>query len=158
MNSIVSGQFELLDAMHNLRDGVLNELSSEDLKFHVENNPTFGELFAQAANVERAYTQSFRTFHMDWSLLGTPPTVDIYDPATLKAWFKQLDADLKAALEALSEDDVQTKTIDRGEFTPMIFQQFHIYREALLIIYGRLSIYMTALNKPPTQMWKEWVG
>lgn len=158
MNSLVRDQFGLLDTMHDLRDSVLNELSSADLNYQVENNPTFGELFAQLANIEHTYTQSFKTFRMDWSLMSTPPTVDIGDPAQLKTWFQHLDAELKAALQALSEEDVEGKTIDRGGFTPIPTTQFHIYREALLIMYGRFSVYITALDRPTSQMWKEWIG
>ena len=158
MNSLAQNQFPLLDQMHDLRDGVLDSLSDADLDFKVEGNPTLREQLAALGAVERAYTDSFRTFRMNWGLLHALPDADMSSVAAVKSWFAALDAQLKAALTALSEDDVQHKTVDRSGFAPSILMQFHIYREALLIVYGKLSIYMGTLGKTPTQQWKDWIG
>ena len=77
----------------------------------------------------------------------------------LGAWFQALDRELKATLESLSEDDIQSRVIDRGGafVIPPMFQ-LHIYREALLIFYGKASIYLKALGKTQPEQWSSWIA
>jgi hypothetical protein len=79
--------------------------------------------------------------------------------ARLSAWFQTLDTGLKAAIEALSEEDLQTRTIDRGDgFTLLPRIQLEIYKEALLIFYGKVSVYLKAIGVPRPQQWQEWIA
>jgi hypothetical protein len=75
----------------------------------------------------------------------------------LRGWFKSLDADLKEALEGLSEDDIQNRKVDRSGWEISVTYQFHIFREALLIFYGKISVYLKALGKTYTEQWEEWI-
>ena len=77
----------------------------------------------------------------------------------LSEWFSGLDRDLGEAVEALTEDDVQTRLIDRGHnFKVKPFVQLEIYKEALLIFYGKSSVYLKAMGKSPSERWKHWIG
>jgi hypothetical protein len=77
----------------------------------------------------------------------------------LSGWFEELDGELGATVEGLSEDDVRNRTIDRGgdfSLPPQI--QLDVYKEALLIFYGKVSVYLRAMGKTLPKQWQEWIG
>jgi hypothetical protein len=78
--------------------------------------------------------------------------------AGLQAWFKTLDAEMKDALSALSDADLDGKKIVResGYETPIEYQM-DIYLQALLIFFGKLSVTLKALDKPLTKAMQDWV-
>jgi hypothetical protein len=156
MNSIVTTQFDLLHETTALRDQMLAQLSDADLAFQLPGNPSLGELCKTMGEVQQAYAESFKTFHLDFSYRSEEPGL-VGSVEKLSAWFKRLDADLEAALSALTEEDIQGKTIQRGWEVPVMVQ-FHIYREALLIFYGKASVYLKALGKPLTEQWQTWIA
>jgi hypothetical protein len=68
-----------------------------------------------------------------------------------------------AAIEALSEDDIEHRQIVRSDFdesffAPLVKQQLDTYREALLIFYGKISVYMKSLGRPRSEAWRSWIG
>jgi hypothetical protein len=66
------------------------------------------------------------------------------------------------ALEALSTDDmgrrIERLDFEEGYFSPLPTEQFDVYREALLIFYGKVSVYLRALSKPFPERWRSWIG
>jgi uncharacterized damage-inducible protein DinB len=159
VNSIVQEQFPILEQYQALRDQLMEMLSDQELEFSPGGeNPTLGAVCRDMGDVEHAYVESFKTFTQDFSYRNEEPGLE-RSVEGLTAWFKTLDRDLRAAVEALSEDDVQNKVIDRGsgfEVSPSI--QLHIYREALIIFYGKVSVYLKTMGKPRPQQWQDWIG
>jgi hypothetical protein len=45
-----------------------------------------------------------------------------------------------------------------GHFSPSIREQLDVYREALLIFYGKASVYLRALDKTLSPQWQTWIG
>lgn len=157
MNSIVSQFGELLTMTHALREQMMPLLTDADLAYKLPGaNPTLGALCREWGEVQHAYTSSFRVFRQDFSYRADPELET--SVARLTAWFKTLDADMVAALEALSEDDIQTKLIDRIGWSMPVTVNFHTYREAVLILCGRASVYLKALEKPLPEQWQTWIG
>ncbi len=156
MNSLIDQE---LPGIHDLRDQLLAMLSDQDLTYTLPGaNPTFGELFEEMGYIQQVYTHCFTTFKLDWGYRDSMPDA-ANSVASLRAWYTKLDAELYEALSALSEDDIHTKQIDRGQgFTPSPYVQFQVYREALLIFYAKASVYLKALEKPFTDQWKSWIG
>jgi hypothetical protein len=121
------------------------------------NNLTLGELCEEMGHTQQVYTQSFNTSRMDWSYRDSHPQAR--SVAGLRAWYEQLDAKMVEALSGFSEDDLQSKQLDRGHgFTPTLQVQFMIFHEALLIFYAKASIYLKALEKELTDDWKIGIG
>lgn len=156
MNSIIENE---LPGQQIPRDLLMDMITDQDLAYKLPGyNPTLGDLCEEIGQTQQIYTLSFRTFKQDWAYRGSKPDA-INSVASLKAWYKQLDAELYQSLSELSEDDVQNKQIDRGQaFTPSPFVQFQIYREAMFILYGKASVYLKALEKRVPDQWQTEIG
>jgi hypothetical protein len=159
MNSIMKEQGQILEQTQALRNQMMEILTDEDLGYSPGGgNPTLGGLCREMGEVEHAYIESFKTFQQDFSYRNEEPRLES-SVERLASWFQALDSELKEALEALSEEDIANRLIDRGGgfvLPPLI--QFHIYREALLIFYGKASVYLKALDKTLSEQWQAWIA
>jgi hypothetical protein len=79
--------------------------------------------------------------------------------AALTAWYGTLDRELKQAVESLSEEDIQERQVDRGgDFKLRSAIQLTIYNEALLIFYGKASVYLKGMGKALPEQWQAWIA
>lgn len=141
-----------------LRDELMAALSDEDLAYSPGgSNPTLGELCRELGETQYAYVQSFKTFEVDFSYRLNDDSVQ-KSVAKLQAWYQQLDSELEAALEAVTNDDVANKKMERGGYQVPVHISLDILREALLIFYGKVSVYAKAMGKPLTQTWQDWIA
>ncbi len=155
-NSLVTGEFDILHETQAIRNQMMDVLTDADLAYRFPNCPSLGELCRELGETEQSYIESYKAFRQTFSYGGSDPALAT-DIARLKAWYAQLDADLDAAMAALSEDDIQNRMIDRGfPMPPRV--QLHCYREALLIFYGRVVFYLWALGKPVSEQAQAWIG
>ena len=156
MNSFVQQHGAVYHETQIMREQLMDILSDADLAFSPGGgNPTLGELCKEMGEVEYAYIESFKQFKMDWSYRN-PEAGLAGSVSQLKAWYAQLDGQLKTVMEGLSEEDL-TKTIDRG-WPVGAGTQLHIYREALLIFYAKVAVYLKAMGKVMPQQWQWWIG
>lgn len=155
MNSLMTEQGEWLRGMHGLRGQLLDGLTDADLGFSLPGNPTLGEMFREEAEIERSYADSFKSFTQTFEQGKSDPAL-----ATrldqLKAHYQALDADLDGTLEALSEADIE-RNIERGS-SLSVRSQLQVYFQAVLIFFGKATIYYRAMGKPLPENWKEWIG
>jgi hypothetical protein len=146
-----------------LRSELTDVLRAEDLAYQPAGGTrTLGELCRDIGEIEHAYIQSFRTFRLDFSWRHEDARVE-RDVAALTSWYADLDRDLLAAIEDLTEEDIATRRIARvdfgvDDFSPLPAQQLDIYREALLIFYAKVSIYLRALGRGLPGHWEPWIG
>lgn len=159
MNSIIQGYWPIFQLYQALRTQLMEILTDEELRYTVGGaNPTLGSLCRTIGEVEQAYIQSFQTFKLDFSYRHPDPELE-QSVSKLSAWFAELDQELQATLEAFSEEEIQQHTIYRGEnFVIPIQIQLEIYKEALLIFYGKASVYAKTLGKPLPHQWQEWIA
>jgi hypothetical protein len=158
MNQIMREYYPTFEMYQGVRNELMNVLTDADLSFTPggENLP-LGELCREIGEIERAYIESFKTFTIDFSYrnttLGLANSVD-----QLTQWFAELDRELKATVEALSEEDVNNRLVDRVVFKlrPMI--QLDVYKEALLIFYGKANVYLLAMGKERPEQMRDWIG
>ena len=141
-----------------LRAELLDCLTDADLAFSPGgHNPSLGALCREIGDTQYAYIQSFKTFKIDFSY-GSENDAHLHSVEKLRAWYAQLDADLQAALEAISDEVAETQQVDRGDFKVPLHINLDLYREALLIFYGKVSVYAKALGNPLTQTWQLWIA
>ena len=158
MNAQIQQFWELNRMYTPLRDQLMDELSDDDLSFTPGgSNPTLGELCRELGETENAYVQSFKTYKADFSYRSNDDSY-LNSVSRLQAWYAQLDEALDAVLETVSDEDVATKQIERDGFSIPIHISLDVLREALLIFYGKVSVYAKAMDKPLTQQWKDWIG
>jgi hypothetical protein len=136
-------------------------LADDDLGYRVGGtNPSLGALCREIGDIERSYIESFKTFRLDFEYRNADPRLET-SVAALSSWYADLDSELSAVLEDLSEEDVANRTIDRTDFpgfAPHLRVQLDIYKEALLIFYSKVDVYLRALEKTPTEHWRKWIG
>ena len=141
-----------------VRDEFLGVLNDAMLKHSLGGNTlTLGALFKQMGDFEYAYIQSFKTFKQDFSYQnpegGLTTSVD-----KLRAWYKKLDEEFAAALNGLSEADIQNRMIDQGGREVSVERNFQSYREAMMMFCSKVSIYIKAMSISLPDHFKAWIG
>ena len=146
-----------------LRDQLLALLTDDDLGYRIgSTTASLGVLCREIGDIERSYVESFRTFTLDFGHRNADPRLES-SVAALSGWYAKLDRELMEALAGLSEDDIANRRIVRSDFeidgfAPLPPVQLDIYREALLIFYGKVSVYLRAMGKALPGQWQEWIG
>jgi len=146
-----------------LRSQLTELLTDEDLAFQPGRATfTLGELCREIGDIEHSYIEALRTFQQDFEWRNPDPQVEC-NVAALAAWYADLDEDLLTAIEGLTEDEILSRRITRGdfdvvEFSPLPPQELDIYREALLIFYGKVSIYLRTMGRDLPARWNAWIG
>ncbi len=159
MNSIMREYWPIFELYQAIRGQILSVLTDDDLRFSPGgSNLPLGVLCREIGETEHAYIESFKTLTCDFSYRQPEP-----DPANtvagLSAWYAELDQQLKAVVEGLSDGQLKNQRIVRGptfSVSPRI--QLNIYQEALLIFYGKASVYLKALGKPLPEQMQAWIA
>lgn len=158
MNRIMDVKWPWIDGAHLLRAQLLDGLSNEDLAFSPGGtNVSLGTLLRAAGDVEYSYIQSLKTFKQDWSYHNTEAGLES-DVEKLKAWYPTLDQEMKATIEAFSDDDL-SKSIDRGSGSSLPVElQLEAYLQAELIYLGKAGVYFRAMNRELPQLFQQYIG
>ena len=157
MNRYMEEKWPWIEGTHGMRTQLLDSLSDADLAFNPGGrNVTLGTLFRQSGEVEYSYIQSLKTFKQDWSHRNTDAGLES-SITQLKAWYQTLDEEMKATVAALSDEDLK-KTVDRGGYAMPVELQLDVYLQALLIFFGKATIYLKAMNKSMPQTIEEYIG
>jgi hypothetical protein len=138
---------------------LLDAITHEHLDFSPGgDNPTLRAVFHDLATTQVAYTRSFCEFVMDFATANDSP-LDTGSIDSIRAGFEQLNADLKDAAGSVSDEDFANLLIDRGGgFLLPPSMQIHIYREAILIVCGKISVYLRCLGVQFPDQWVHWIG
>jgi hypothetical protein len=149
MNRYAQEKWSWIEGTHGMRIQLLDALHDEQLSFNPGGeNITLGALCRESGDVEFSYIQSLKTFKQDWSYHNETPGIE-GSVAQLKAWYQQMDDEMKAVVAAFTDDDL-TKTVDRGGYAAPVDMQLDIYLQALLIFFGKASVYCRALSFEPS--------
>ena len=144
---------------HTMRDHLLTLVSDADLAYELPGlNPTLGALLVELGNLQGVYTNSFETLTLNWGHRQVPPPAPI-TVAGLQTWFVAQDDAMRNALARFTDEQLQVDQIDRGHgFIASPFVQVQVYREAVYIFYGKLSVYLKALERDAGGEWAAWIG
>jgi hypothetical protein len=157
MNAFMQDQWPMYEGTHAMRTSLLDVLTDADLIFSPGGQTMpLGALLREFGEIEHAYVESLKTFKQDFNYRNTEPGLE-RSLARLRAWYRALDADMQTTLAGLSDEDLK-KTIARGGFAPTVDVQMQIYLQALLIFFGKATIYLRAMNRPLPQTIQEWIG
>lgn len=158
MNQLMSDYFPLFHEYQMLRDALMDSLSDEDLALSPGGtNPTLGLLCREVGETERIYIDSIKHRKMDFGGYNTSDPALATSVERLKAWYAELDAELRSTLEALSDEDLMAP-VDRSGWSLPVRFQLEVYKEALLLFYGKADVYVRAQGRTPSERWRQWVG
>jgi hypothetical protein len=159
MNTLVQNDYGMVTMTENLITGILGRLTDDHLAFSpARNNPTIRELLLEQAGIQRAYIESFRSFAGTFEAIP-PAVLDTPGIEELRAEFARLFAELKDVIAGISDDDLANRVVDRGEhFKIPVMAHLQIYRESILIMCGKLSVSLRALDIPFDHQWVDWIG
>jgi len=147
---------ELLADTQSFRTWMLEHLTAADLAFALPGNPTLGELCREMGETQHGYVAAFSRFEHEWGYRHDDPSVAASVEA-LSSWYERLDAELLAALSAMTDEEIATKRL-RGGGWASVTKEFHLYREALLMFYAKAGVYLRALGTPLSEEWIDWMG
>lgn len=157
MNRYFQEKWSWIEGTHGMRLQLLDALSDENLSFNPGGeNVTLGAVCRESGDVEYSYIQSLKTFKQDWSYHNEAPGIET-SVEQLRAWYQQMDGEMKAIVEGFSDDDLK-KTIDRGGYPAPVDMQLDVYLQAQLIFFGKVSIYCKSLGIEMTPTFKEYIG
>jgi len=163
MNSLVRDHLAAtwFAGYQDLRTQLMGVLGDDDLAFRPGGATyTFGQLCREIGEIEYSYIEAIRTFRQDFEWRNPDPRSE-RTVAALSSWFADLDKDLQAAIEAVTDDDAANRRFYRADlpdFSPLLPQELDIYREALLIFYAKASIYLRAMGRELPGDWQAWIG
>jgi len=157
MNRYMQEKWPWIEGTHRMRTELLDTLSDADLAFNPGGeNMTLGALFREIGEIEHSYTQSLQTFEQDWTYRNREVGLE-GSVARLKAWYVTLDEEMKATVSALSDEDLK-KTVKRNGFEMPLDMQLDVYLQALLIFFGKATVFLRAMNKTYPQDIREYIG
>ena len=140
-----------------MRLQLLDILSNADLAFSPGGqNMTLGALVRRMGDLEYSYIQSLKTGVRDLSYHNTEAGLES-DITRLKTWFQALDDEMLDTISAFSNEELK-KTVDRGGFNSTVEREVDHYGEALLIFFGKATIYLLAMNKPVPESIEYTIG
>ena len=163
MNSLVRDHLAAtwFAGYQDLRTQLMGVLGDDDLAFRPGGATyTFGQLCREIGEIEHSYIEAIRTFRQDFEWRNPDPRSE-RTVAALSSWFADLDKDLQAAIEAVTDDDAANRRFFRADlpdFSPLLPQELDIYREALLIFYAKASIYLRVMGRELPGDWPVWIG
>ena len=142
-----------------IRGQIMAALTDADLAYTPGGaNPPLGALCLEIGETEHIYIESFKTLTADWAYRH-PYRALAGSVTSLSAWYAALDQELAAVIAGLTEDQVQTQRVRRGpNFAPPVSIHLAVYQEALLIFYGKASVYLKALNRPVSDQFRDWIA
>ena len=158
MNRYYEQKWSWIEGSHFMRTQLLDLLSDADLAFSPGGDAmTLGALCREMGDVEHSYVQSLTTFQQDWSYRNPDPEAE-RDVAHLKEWFQQLDGELQALVAGFSDDDLH-KSVSRGSDSslPVDFQH-DAYLQAILIFFGKATVYWRIMRRPIPDLMRQYIG
>jgi uncharacterized damage-inducible protein DinB len=157
MNRYMQEKWPWIEGTHRMRTELLDTLGDADLAFNPGGeNMTLGALFREIGEIEHSYTQSLKTFEQDWSYRNREAGLES-SVARLKAWYQTLDEEMQATVSALSDEDLK-KTVKRNGFEASVDMQLDVYLQALLIFFGKATVFLRTMNKTYPQDIRDYIG
>ena len=154
-NRLAPQKANLFDLTHSLRDSVLNALQDGDLNYSPGGDAlSVHRLLLEQGEIQSAYIRLFRTSELKFDL---PAPAGLDTVLALQTWFSGLDTEMWAALDALSNDDLD-RHIVRGGHTMPLGVTFYTYRESVFIFAAKASVYLRSMGREVPKLVLGFVG
>jgi uncharacterized damage-inducible protein DinB len=157
-NRVMQERWPWIEGSHTMRAQAIDMLDDADLAFNPGGqNMTLGALCREMGETEHSYLESFKTLKQDWSYHNEEARLE-GSIARLKFWYQTLDDEMKSVVSAFSDEDLARIVEREGTPTWPVETQLEVYLQALLIFFGKLTIYLKALDKPLPKEFMDYIG
>jgi hypothetical protein len=158
MNRYIQEKWPWIEASHGMRSLIISIINDADLAFNPGGqNTTLGALCREMGDIEYSYIQSLKTFTQAFSYYNDEAGLE-NSVAQLQAWYQTLDEELKTTLSAFSDEDLQRNVTRPSGSTLSVELQLDVYIQALFIFFGKVTIYLKAMNKSLPKEIVEYIG
>lgn len=157
MNAIIEEQYPIFKLYQGMRLQIFDVITDADLAFTPPNCPSLGELCVQIGEWQQSYIDSFKTFKQDFDY-RQPDAEMGKSTAKLKAWWQAMDAELEQAVAALSDEDIETKVVDKGGWEAALPWNLDIYKECIIIFFTKAWVYLKIKGIQVPEGWDHWVS
>jgi hypothetical protein len=158
MNSLMEEKWSWIEGTQAQRIVLLDSLTDDDLSFNPGGtNMTLGMLLRESGEVQHSYIESLKSFKQDFAYRNPEPGL-AGSTSKLKAWYQAMDDEMKTIISTYSDEDVKKNIEREGGYSTPVGTQLDIYLQALLIFFGKVSIFLRAMNKPLPQGMDSWIG
>ncbi len=156
MHEIMEKQFAILKLYLPLRSQIMDALEDKDLNFKPEHLSSISEECIQIGEWQGAYLGGFKKFAQDFEYRndddGRRTSV-----AKLRAWYEGMDADIVAAVEGMTDEDVENRKINRGGWEASVEWSLRIWQECLIIFYTKMLLYFKLMEKKVPEGLTQWL-
>ena len=156
MHERMERQFKILKLYLPIRGHILEALEDKDLDFRPEKLSPFADIFVQLGEWQGAYLEGFRTFNQDFSYRNEDPS-RAKSIAKLRAWYEEMDKEIQAAIEAMSDEDVEGRGIERGGWQASVEWNLRIWQECLIIFFTKTLFYFKLMDKELPESLGKWI-
>lgn len=158
MNSYIDSKWSWIEGTHGMRNGLIATLTDADLAYCPGGDSmTLGALCREIGDIEYAYIESLKYFKQDFSYRNTEAGIET-SVTKLLAWYEKLDAELKSVVTDFSEAGLKKEVERPGGFKAPVDIQLDIYLQALLIFFGKVTVYLKIMQKPMDKTIQEYIG
>ncbi|MFN8562195.1 MAG: hypothetical protein U0703_11375 [Anaerolineae bacterium] len=159
MNSLITETRDILTSTQGLRAELLNVLtdvlSDADLGYSLPGNPTLGEMFREEAEIERSYMPTRSRPSRRRS--STAKAIQRWRPTSTSS--RRI---IRRSMPIWSARWTAFRSRPRPEHRARVVNvgaaQLAVYFQAVLIFFGKATIYFRAAGKPLPEQWKAWIG
>lgn len=144
------------DAYQDLKHQMIDILSDADLSHVIEGSPSLGELCREHGEIEQSYLDSFRTYKLRFDYKHPNPEI-AGSTEGLGHWYRELDGEFQAVLAGITEEDLETRFIDRDGWSVSVRENIGIYKEAVVIFAAKAWVHLQAMGKTLPQQWRDWL-
>jgi hypothetical protein len=157
MNRYLGEKWLWIDGSIAMRDELLERLSDDDLRFTPGGaNMPLGELFREMGEVQVSYLQGLKALEQDFSYRNREEGL-AGSVSRLTAWFHELDAEFQSVVESFSDDDLARTVLRAGGYQMPVEMSLDVYVQALLIFFGKVVVYIKAMNRELPESVKDWI-
>ena len=134
----------------------MDALKDEDLNFKPEHLPSIGETCIQIGEWQHAYVDGFKTFKQDFEYRNSDAEL-IKSVKMLRTWYEKMDAEIETAIDAMSDNDVTNRGIDRGGWEASVEWNLRIWQECLIIFYTKMMVNFELMDKELPEGVARWI-
>ena len=130
MNQARQSYLNLFEKYQDLKDGLLELISDDDLGHQIQGSPSLGELCKEFGETEQSYINSFKPpYQLNFRYRNADAALT-KNVSALAAWYANLDKEFKDVLEAFSDEKWEATIVHRGSWPVPLRQNLDIYKEA----------------------------